>query len=339
MDLKQAIERVMARRDLGGDEIAEAFGRIMDGEATPAQIGALLVALRMKGETPEEIAGAARAMRARAVPVRCPEPERAVDTCGTGGDASGSVNVSTIAAIVTAGAGVRVAKHGNRALSSRSGSADVLEALGVNVTGGAATAERCLAQVGIAFLFAPAFHAATRHAAAPRRELGTRTIFNLLGPLTNPAGVANQVVGVYDGAWCEPLATALGRLGSRRAFVVHGEGGLDEVAVRGQTLVAEWDGAHVRVRHLCPADFRLEEEDPAGLRGGDAQENAAVVRAVLDGRPGAPRAAAIMEAALALVAVGDAPDIVAGARRAAEAIDVGAARTTLERWVTASREP
>ncbi|HKA91605.1 MAG TPA: anthranilate phosphoribosyltransferase [Haliangiales bacterium] len=339
MDLKQAIERVMARRDLGADEIAEAFGRIMDGEATPAQIGALLVALRMKGETPEEIAGAARAMRARAVPVRCPEPERAVDTCGTGGDASGSINVSTIAAIVAAGAGVRVAKHGNRALSSRSGSADVLEALGVNVAGGAATAERCLREVGIAFLFAPAFHAATRHAAGPRRELGTRTIFNLLGPLTNPAGVANQVVGVYDGAWCEPLAAALGRLGARRAFVVHGEGGLDEVAVAGQTLVAEWDGAAVRVRHLCPADFRLADEDPAGLRGGDAAANAAVVRAVLDGEPGAPRAAAIMEAALALVAAGAAADIVAGARRAAEAIDGGAARATLERWATASREP
>jgi anthranilate phosphoribosyltransferase len=337
MDLKGALAKVMARRDLDGEEIAAAFGQIMDGEATPAQIGALLVALRMKGETPEEIAGAARAMRARALPVTCPEPELAVDTCGTGGDASGSINVSTIAAIVVAAAGVRVAKHGNRALSSRSGSADVLEALGVQVQASVPIIERCLAEVGIAFLFAPTFHAATRHATGPRRELGTRTIFNLLGPLTNPAGVANQVVGVYDGAWCVPLAEALGRLGSRRAFVVHGEGGIDEVSVRGKTLVAEWDGAAVRTHHLCPSDFGLADEDPEGLRGGDAAENAAAVRAVLAGHRGAPRAAAVMEAALALVAAGVAASPAAGAVRAAAAIDGGKAATTLERWVTVSR--
>ncbi len=241
MDIKQAIAALVARRDLGADEIAAVFGTIMDGQATPAQVGGLLVALRMKGETPDEIAGAARAMRARATRLRCPEPEHAVDTCGTGGDGSGSVNVSTIAAVIVAACGVRVAKHGNRALSSRAGSADVLEALGVHLTPEVAVLERCLAEVGITFMFAPSFHAATRHASGPRKELGTRTLFNLLGPLTNPAGVGNQVVGVFDAVFLAPLAHALGRLGARRAFVVHGEGGVDEVAVAGTTQVAEWD--------------------------------------------------------------------------------------------------
>jgi anthranilate phosphoribosyltransferase len=337
MDLREALARVAERRDLGEAEIAEVFGRIMDGEATPAQIGGLLMALRMKGETPEEIAGAARAMRARATPLRCAEPERAVDTCGTGGDGSGSVNVSTIAALVVAACGVPVAKHGNRALSSRSGSADVLEALGVAVQAPVPILERCLQENRITFMFAPAFHTATRHAAGPRKELGTRTLFNLLGPLTNPAGVKNQVVGVFHGSFLEPLARALGRLGCRRAFVVHGAGGLDEVAVAGRTQVAEWDGGAVRSYQLGPADFGLAEEDPAGLRGGDAAENARVVREVLSGRPGAPRAAALMEAALALVAVGVAADLPDGTRRAAAAIDQGAAAHTLHRWAVLSR--
>lgn len=339
MEVKDAIARVVARRDLSGDEIAAVFGRIMDGEATPAQIGGLLVALRMKGETPEELAGAARAMRARATPIHCPEPERAVDTCGTGGDGSGTINVSTIAAIVVAACGVRVAKHGNRALSSRSGSADVLEALGIDVTAPVPVLERCLAEAKIAFLFAPAFHAATRHAAGPRRELGTRTLFNLLGPLTNPAGVKNQVVGVFDASWCEPVARALGLLGSRRVFVVHGEGGLDEVAVAGWTRVAEWDGRDVRVYELGPRDFGLPEEVPEALRGGDAETNARIVRAVLSGQPGAARNAAVMEAALALVAAGAAEDLQAGARRAEAALDGGAAARTLETWAALSHGP
>jgi len=337
IEIKDALARVMARRDLSGDEMASVFGHIMDGHATPAQIGALLVALRMKGETADEIAGAARAMRARATPLRCPEPERAVDTCGTGGDGSGSVNVSTLAAIVAAACGVRVAKHGNRAQSSRSGSADVLEALGVATQPPVEVVERCLREAGIAFLFAPAFHAATRHAAGPRRELGTRTLFNLLGPLTNPAGVKNQVVGVFDAAWCQPLARAFGQLGARRAFVVHGAGGLDEVAVSGATQVAEWDGVSVRAYALTPRDFGLAEEDPGDLRGGDAIENARTVRAVLEGKRGAPRAAAVMEAALALVAVGAAGDPHDGARRAERAIDDGSARVTLDRWALLSR--
>lgn len=336
MELKDALARLLAHRDLSSDEIAAVMGRIMDGAATPAQIGGLLVALRMKGETPEEIAGAAREMRARAVPIRCPEPERAVDTCGTGGDGSGSINVSTIAAIAVAACGVRVAKHGNRALSSRSGSADVLEALGVEVGAEVAVLERCLAEAHIAFLFAPAFHAATRHSAGPRKELGARTLFNLLGPLTNPAGVKNQVVGVYDGSWCEPLARALGLLGARRAFVVHGEGGLDEIAVKGKTRVAEWRQGGVETYEIAPSDFGLLEEDPAGLRGGDAQANAQVVRSVLAGKPGAPRAAAVMEGALALVAVGVENDLASAARRIGAAFDGGAAASTLTRWATLS---
>lgn len=343
MEIREALARLAQRKDLAEGEMAAVIGRIMDGEATPAQIGALLMGLRQKGETPEEIAGAARAMRSRATPISCPEPERAVDTCGTGGDGSGSVNVSTIAAIVVAACGVRVAKHGNRALSSRAGSADVLEALGVAVEAPVPVLERCLAEANIAFLYAPAFHAATRHAAGPRRELGMRTLFNLLGPLTNPAGVGHQVVGVFDAAWCEPVARALGRLGARRAFVVHGEGeagrGMDEISVSGATRVAEWDGVGVREYRVTPADFGLEPEDPAGLRGGDAAENARVAREVLAGARGAPRAAVVMEAAMALVATGAAPDLWAGARRAEAALDEGDAARTLERWARLSREP
>ncbi len=337
MDLREAISRVVQKRDLAEDEIAVVFGRIMDGEATPAQIGGLLVALRMKGETPVEIAGAAKAMRSRATTIVCPDVEHAVDTCGPGGDGSGTVNVSTLAAIVVAACGVRVAKHGNRALSSRSGSADVLEALGVNVTASVAVVERCLAEVNLGFLFAPAFHAATKHAAAPRKELGTRTIFNLLGPLTNPAGVKNQVIGVFDGAWWEPVAAALGRLGARRAFVVHGAGGLDEVAVSGPTRVAEWTGERVVLREISPADFGLAEADAAGLAGGDAARNAQILLDVLGGKTGAVRNAAAMEAALAIVATGTDHDLRAATVRALAAIDSGAARRTLDGLAKISR--
>ncbi|MBI4512330.1 MAG: anthranilate phosphoribosyltransferase [Deltaproteobacteria bacterium] len=338
MDLVGAISRVIARRDLTSEEIAEVMGRIMDGEATPAQIGGFLVGLRMKGETPAEIAGAARAMRARATPIRCPEPERAVDTCGTGGDGAGTVNVSTLAAIVVAACGVRVAKHGNRALSSRAGSADVLEALGVNITASVPVLERCMAEANIAFLFAPSFHSATRHAAGPRKELGTRTLFNLLGPLTNPAGVGAQVVGVFDASFCEPVASALGLLGARRAFVVHGEGGLDEVAVRGKTLVSEWKDGEVKSYHVTPADFGMGEEDPAGLSGGDAAANALIARAVLGGQRGAPRTAVVLEAAVALLAAGAVSDFAEGAHKAQGALDSGTALATLEKWAKLSRE-
>ena len=337
MTVVDALAHAMSGSDLSADDITAVFGTIMDGQATPAQIGGLLVALRMKGETPEEIAGAANAMRARATPIRCPLLDTAVDTCGTGGDGSGSVNVSTMAALVVAASGVVVAKHGNRSISSRSGSADVLEALGVNIDAPVDVLERCLQEANIAFLFAPVFHAATRHAAAPRRELRTRTIFNLLGPLTNPAGVTRQVVGVYDAAWCEPVARALGLLGAKRAFVVHGDGGLDELAVRGSTLVAEWTGTAVRSYQLTPRSFGLEEHDPGGLAGGDAGHNARRTTEILGGEPGAPRSAVVMTAALALVAAGACEDREQAARQAEQVIDEGKALATLSRLVAVSR--
>jgi anthranilate phosphoribosyltransferase len=347
IDIRAAIARVSGGGDLTAGEIATVFGAIMDGAATPAQIGGLLVALRMKGETADELAGAARAMRARATPLVCPDPDRGVDTCGTGGDGAGTLNVSTLAAIVVAAAGGVVAKHGNRALSSRSGSADVLEALGVKVDAAPAVVERCMAEIGIGFAFAPAFHAATRHAAGPRRELGVRTLFNLLGPMTNPAQVRHQVIGVFDQKWCAPVATALGTLGARRVFVVHGAGGLDEVAVRGATFVADWNAATgaVTTYELDGGAFGFEDVDPAGLAGGEAADNAAALRKVLaaDGvKTGEPRrapfVAAVMEAAMALVAIGAASDFHDGAGIAGYAIHSGAASRVLARWAQLSQE-
>ncbi len=341
MTIREAIAAAVAGRDLKRDEIAQVFDTIMSGEATPAQIGGLLIGLRCKGVTASEIAGAASTMRKRAKPLSCPDREHAVDTCGTGGDGSGTVNVSTLAAIVAAAAGAVVAKHGNRAQSSRAGSADVLESLGVRLEAPTAVIEACLHQVRIGFLFAPAFHAATRHAAGPRRELGVRTIFNLLGPLTNPAGVRNQIVGVFAADWCVPVAEALGQLGARRAYVVHGHGGIDEIAVRGPTHMAIWDEAeaHVIAKEVTPADFGLEETDPAGLRGGDADENAEILRRVLTRDAAAApavRLAAVLEAAVALCAAGVAEDFRDGAARAQTAIDSGAAYDTLTRWATLS---
>jgi anthranilate phosphoribosyltransferase len=334
MDLAAAIARASARNDLTADEMADTVGRIMDGEATAAQIGGLLVALRMKGETVDEVVGAARAMRARAHTLRVPAGV-VVDTCGTGGDGRGTINVSTIAALVVAAAGVRVAKHGNRAQSSRSGSADVLEALGVDVAAPVDAVERCLDEVGIGFLFAPAFHGATRHAAAARKEIGVRTIFNLLGPLTNPAGARHQLIGVYDSTLVEPMALALGQLGSEHALVVHGDG-IDEFSPNGATDVAELRGGEVKRYQLRPRDFGLGDEDPRGLAGGDAEANAAAARAILGGARGAGRSAVVMSAAGALYAAGRS-GLRDGARLAEETIDSGAATALLERLVECSR--
>ncbi len=339
MTLQEAIARVTQRKDLSQAETAEVIGRIMEGEATPAQIGGLLIALRMKGETPDELAGAARAMRARATPIQC-EAAVVVDTCGTGGDGAATINVSTIAAFVVAATGVTVAKHGNRALSSRCGSADVLEALGVDVAAPVAVIERCLREVKLGFMFAPAFHAATRHVGGPRKELGTRTLFNLLGPMTNPAGARRQVIGVFDAGFAAAVARALGQLGSQRVLVVHGAGGLDEIAVAGATQVAELRHGEVREYVVTPADFGLAETDPAGLAGGAAADNAEIAREVLAGgagRAGAPRAAVVMAAAATLLAAEVAPDLATAARRAEAALDSGAARAVLERLVTVSR--
>ena len=343
--LKAALARLAGGGDLGAEAMAEAIGAIMDGAATAAQIGGLLMALRIKGETADELAGAATAMRARATPLTVPAPARAVDTCGTGGDGSGTVNVSTLAAIIAAGAGALVVKHGNRALSSRSGSADVLEQLGVAVDAAPPVVEACLGLAGIGFAFAPTFHAATRHVGGARRELGTRTIFNLLGPLTNPGRVAHQVVGVFDRRWCAPMARALGALGARRAFVVHGDGGLDEVAVRGATWVAEWTGTAVKEYAIVPGDFGLPVADPRELAGGDPSWNAGALLRVLSGAdardPAAPtravRTAALMTAGLALVAIGAATSPAEGAVMAAAALDDGRALRTLERWIAVSQ--
>lgn len=345
----KAINRALARSDLSRAEMAEVVGEIMDGAATPAQIGGLLIALRAKGESVDEIVGAAAAMRTRATPLVCPRHDHSIDTCGTGGDGAGTFNVSTLAALLIAACGGVVAKHGNRALSSRCGSADVLEALGVAIDLAPAQVTRSIEVAGIGFAFAPKFHAATRNVAGPRKELGTRTIFNLLGPLTNPAQVRHQVVGVYDARWCEPVAAALGALGLRRAAVVHGADGLDEIAVRGPTHVAIWDAGFVQALTVTPQMFRLPEVDPAGLAGGDAAHNAQIMQDVLAGREVGPgeRYEAVLYAAAMTAALGlellepgeldldRLPDQLTRARTVA--VD-GAAALVLHKWREISQE-
>jgi anthranilate phosphoribosyltransferase len=328
--IREAIARVCDRVDLTPDEMAAAVGDIMEDRATPAQIGGLLTALRLKGETVAEVVGAARAMRARMTPVVFPSPVL-VDTCGTGGDGSGSVNVSTLAALIVAGCGVKVAKHGNRALSSRTGSHDVLEALGLDPMPSPALAARCLDEVGIAFLFAPFFHASTKAAAGPRRELGVRTVFNLLGPLTNPAGARFAVNGIFARDRCELLAHAHRALGSERAMVVHGAGGYDEIVPSGPTFVAELRDGAVRTYEVEPRDFGLEPTDPGGLAGGDSALNARILTAALRGEPGPVRNVGLMTAAAALYVTGQAADLATGTARAARAVDEGAALAVLER--------
>jgi len=328
--LRQAIARVVERQDLSADEMAQVVGQIMDGQATPALIAGLLVALHMKGETVGELVGAARAMRARMLPVPFESPVM-VDTCGTGGDNSRSVNISTLAAFIVAGCGVVVAKHGNRAQSSRSGSHDVIESLGLDPAPSPELAARCLREAKLAFLFAPAYHAATRHASGPRKELGIRTLFNMLGPLTNPCGARFAVNGIFSRERCDLLARAHQVLGASRALVVHGAGGLDEMAPSGNTHVAELRDGAVRTYEVSPADFGLPPTDPAGLLGGDPAFNATIINEVLHGVPHeAVRNAALMTAAAALYVVGEAADLRAGRERAAAALSGGAARAVLE---------
>jgi anthranilate phosphoribosyltransferase len=305
------------------------MNEIADGGATPAQVGAFLAALRIKGETVDEIAGAADVMRARVDPVHV-EREVFVDTCGTGGDNQNTFNISTTAAFAVAGAGVCVAKHGNRSVSSRCGSADVLAALGVNVDAPKDVVERCIAECGIGFLFAPRLHPAFKAVAGIRRELGIRSVFNLLGPLANPAGARHQVMGVYEPRWVPILGGVLAALGARHAFVVHGEG-LDEIAVTGMTHVAEVKDGAVERYAMVPEDLGVNRWEKSAIVGGDVERNATIVRDVLSGQKGAPRDAAIANAAAALVAGGAAPDLRAGVRLAAAAIDCGAARAKLER--------
>lgn len=318
--------------------------QILSGSASDAQIGGLLVALRMNGETVEELVGFARAMRRHARPLFPPERHPSlgvvVDTCGTGGDARGTFNISTAAAFVVAGAGVRVAKHGNRSISSRCGSADVLEALGVDPEHELEIAGRSIEEVGVGFLFAPAVHPAMRHAMRARRELRLRTAFNLLGPLTNPAGATAQVAGVFSAQFAERVAETLGRLGVSRAFVVHGRDGLDEISISGPSFVAELTGGRVRTREVTPEEFGVPRAPLETLAGGDAVRNAAIIRSVLGGESGPPRDAVLVNAAAALVAAGQAANFREAVALAAQSIDSGAAAAKLDalvRFVTPAR--
>lgn len=332
--IQQAIQGLIGGRDLSRAEMAEVMTEIADGGATPAQVGAFLAALRVKGETVDEIAGAAEVMRARVDRVHVGR-EVFVDTCGTGGDGRNTFNISTTAAFVVAGAGVTVAKHGNRAVSSRSGSADVLAALGVDVDAPKHVVERCIAEVGIGFLFAPRLHPAFKAVAGIRRELGVRTIFNLLGPLANPAGARHQVMGVYEPRWVPVIGGVLAALGAAHAFVVHGEG-LDEIAVTGMTHVCEVSGGTAERYAMVPEDIGLRRHPEAEIAGGDAERNALILRDVLSGQAGAPRDAVLANAAAGLVCAGAAPDLSAGVRLAAESIDRGAAAEKLSLLVAAT---
>ncbi len=323
--MRLALGRVLRGGRLSEQEAGDAMATIMDGEATPAQIGALLAALAVRGETEDEVVGFARAMRARAVPVQA---AGAVDTCGTGGDGASTFNISTLASLVVAACGVKVAKHGNRSSSGACGSADVLEALGVRLDPGPATVQRCLDEAGWGFLFAPAFHASTRHAVGPRRELGTRTAFNLLGPLTNPALPEAQVVGVPRPELASFLARCLKRLGAKRAWVVHGAG-LDEIGLSGPTTVSAFDEAGARDFVLSPEDAGLSAAPPEALRGGDAEANARTAEEILSGSAGPRRDVVLLNAAAALVVARRVRDLREGARAAAEAIDTGRAGALL----------
>lgn len=329
MTLPQAIARLIERHDLDADEMTAVMRAVMGGEATDAQIGGLLVALRMKGETIDEIRAAAGVMRELATRVDVPRAGL-VDTCGTGGDASGTFNVSTASALVAAAAGVRVAKHGNRSVSSSSGSADVLEALGVNLELTPDAVGRCIEEAGVGFLFAPAHHGAMRHAIGPRKELGVRTLFNVLGPLTNPAGAPNQVLGVFSPDWLRPLAEALKGLGSEHVMVVNAEDGLDEISIGAPTRVAELRGGEITEYTLRPEDVGLTTAALDTVRVDDVAASAAMLRGVLDGTAGPARDIVLLNAGAAIYVGGGAASLEAGVRRAAEVIDSGAARQRLE---------
>jgi len=332
----ELLEKVVRHEDLTADEAAGAMREVMEGRANPAALGALLSALVMKGERPSEIVGFARTMREHAVKLSAPAGD-VFDTCGTGGDRSGTFNISSAAALVVAACGVRVAKHGNRSVSSRCGSADVFEALGVNVAASPAAVERSLRETGIAFFFARTFHPSMRHAAQVRSDLGIRTAFNLLGPLTNPAGATRQLVGVPRPELTELLARALMLLGSKRAWVVHGADGIDEISTTGYTKVSECRDDAVNTFYVHPADFGIPKSDPAALKGGDAHENAAIVREVVAGTRGPRRDVVVLNAGVALLVAGRVDTIKEGIAVAAAAIDSGAAQQRLQQMADSSR--
>src|SRR6476646_7327865 len=333
-DLKSLIGKVATGATLSRDEAASAFDSMMSGEATPSQMGGLLMALRVRGETVDEITGAVSAMRAKMLRVKA--PSNAIDVVGTGGDGSGSVNVSTCASFIVAGAGVPVAKHGNRALSSRSGAAELLASLGVRIDIKPEHVGRCVAEAGIGFMFAPSHHPAMKNVGPTRVELATRTIFNLLGPLSNPAGVTRQMVGVFSRQWVQPLALVLKNLGSESAWVVHGSDGLDEITTAGTTHVAALEKGAVRTFEITPEEVGLERVKPEALRGGEAKHNALALMDVLRGKAGPFRDVAVLNAAAGLMVAGRAKDLKQAVALAQKAVDSGEADGRLQRLIATS---
>ncbi len=333
--IREAISSLVSGNSLTMEEAASVMEEIMSGRVTPAQFGAFVTALRLKGETVDEIVGLARTMRAKAVPVIIDEP--VVDTCGTGGDGSHTFNISTAAAFVAAGAGLKVAKHGNRAMSSQCGSADVLAALGVRIDLNAKQVQRCLQEVGMGFMFAPVFHPAMKYASAPRREIGIRTVFNILGPLTNPAGAKAQVLGVADGLLVEKLALVLQGLGCHHVLVVHGDDGLDEITVTGKTQVCELKDGGIKSYSISPNDFGLPQASPNSLKGGTLDENAALLRRVLVGTPGPQQDVVLMNTAAVLLAGDRVKTLKQGVALARKVIDEGRALAKLERLIEFSQ--
>ena len=334
--IKEAIQNLVSGQSLTMDEAAAVMEEIMSGEATPAQFGAFVTALRIKGETVDEIAGLAQVMRAKAAPVKV--SGLMVDTCGTGGDVFGTFNISTTAAFIVAGAGLKVAKHGNRAMTSQCGSADVLEALGVKIDLGPEGVQECLERAGIGFMFAPVFHPAMKHAAVPRREIGIRTVFNILGPLTNPAGAQAQVIGVSDAIFAPKMAQVLQKLGCQHALVTHGEEGLDEISVCGGTKVWEVKGDSSSYYTVTPEAFGLKRASIDDIRGGTADENAKILRNILRGATGPAREVVLLNAAAALVACDLSKDIMAGVKLAGEVLDSGAALQKLDEFIKVSQD-
>jgi anthranilate phosphoribosyltransferase len=334
----EALRLVVERRDLDSAAAEAVMAEIMDGLATPAQVAAFITALRMKGETTDEIASFVKVMRSKVQPVVSKVHPEVLDTCGTGGDSSGTFNISTAVAFVASGAGVPVAKHGNRSVSSRCGSADVLRELGVNIEARPETVARCLDEAGICFIFAPLFHPAMKHAIGPRREIGIRTVFNLLGPLTNPAGASCQLLGVYDRALTVRLAEVLEKLGSRKAYVVHGHGGLDEIALSGPSEAACLENGYVRRISIDPAGLGIPVQPAETVRGGEAPENAVVIRKVLEGGKGPQRDIVLLNSAAAISAFHDGMDIASGLDAARRSLDSGAARSKLEQLVSLSHQ-
>ncbi len=337
MDIQSAIRAVTERRDLNSEDMYSVMHAIMTGAATPAQIGGLLIGLRMKGETVEEIAASARVMRELATAVRVADTRHLIDTCGTGGDGAHTFNISTASAFVASAAGANVAKHGNRSVSSKSGSADVLEAAGVNLDLTADEVGRCIDEIGIGFLFAPRHHGAMKYAIGPRREMGVRTIFNLLGPLTNPASAPNQLIGVFASSWLEPMAQVLGRLGSRHVMVVHAEDGLDEISIGATTQVAEFKDGIVRSYTIWPEEYGMGRGDVQSLVVASAAESLALIRQILDDKPGTARDIVLLNAGAAIYVSGLVSNLAAGVERAREVISSGAARAKLDALVSYGR--